>query len=620
MNCIPGKFFSSRGSCKLPSGRDEAGFRSNGTRTLASAAVLLCTALVALFTASSTQAFTLFNFPTAQDVFSFDLVPQWSRGSSQFMNDITAMPRVMSVKIDDGFLPDLSPQEQADAHVAVWNAFDSWSLSSSSMISFQESAWPPVRNMGGGPLGDWEGPSLEDWQSGEFPGTIPGWGAQIEVFSVPEGEQFIVEGRLFEMTPGLLGFNVISRSGVFFESIDIYLNEDQDWSTDGSATWDVETVILHELGHALGFDHPNETIDGGCAGAINASAVYRCSQHPLGLARGGNTGCNDSPNIDPFLWTPGAPSSPSDVMYGAYTGIKRTLTNDEIGAMAFTYRPFPGDLTGQFNCTLLDVSTALQFSNGSIPLDPRQFAAADFMNHNGFIDAIELSYMLDWASDPNNYDQGDIPQFDPPKGPTTSMTVTALAAPYDVGKGGALAVSLDIENPSAVPILSWTVNIRYNELAFLNADCIDGDFPPSGFKIMSELEPGLLQIGKISATASSLTTGHLGDLTFDIDIPAAVTMGAGAFTIEFIEIVVNDGMIRVYGALPQDTLFMADAPVIASDLDVNLNGVVDLDDLYQWHLTPIDVDQSGLTNDGDRERLSDCLRSGEQDDLLTEQD
>jgi len=307
------------------------------------------------------------------------------------------------------------------------------------------------------------------------------------------------------------------------------------------------------------------------------------------------------------------------VMYGAYTGIKRTLTDDEIGAMAFTYHPFPGDLTGQFNCTLLDVSIALQFSNGAITLDPRQFAAADFMNHNGIIDAIELSYMLDWASDPNNYDQGDIPQFDPPKGPSTSMTVTALAAPFDVGKGGSLAVSLNLENPSAIPILSWTVNIRYDESAFLNADCIDGEFPPSGFKIMSELEPGLLQIGKISASPSSLTTGHLGDLTFDIDIPAAVTMGAGAFVIEFIEVVVNDGMIRVYGSLPQDTVFLADAQVIASDLDVDLNGVVNLDDLYQWHLTPIDVDQSGLTNDGDRERLSDCLRSGEQDDLLTEQ-
>lgn len=538
------------------------------------------------------------------------------------MTNISTMPRVMSVKIDDNFLPDLTPAQRAAAVTAVWNAFDSWSLATSSMISFQESAWPAVRNMGNGPLGDWEGPSFADWQTGNYPGFIPGWGAQIEIFSMPEGEQFVMQGRPFQMTSGLLGFNVTARSGVFFDSIDIYLNEDQNWTTSGTGGWDVETVVLHELGHALGLDHPNETIDGGCAAAVKAPTVYRCThEQQIATPRGANMGCHNSPNLDPYLWTPGDPSSPTDVMEGAYNGVKRQLTNDEIGGMAFIYRPFPGDVTGQFNCTLLDVVTAVEYTNGNTTLDPRAFAAADFMNRNGFIDAIELSYMLDWANRPNNYDQGAVPPMNPPKSLlATSMTVSATAAPFDVGKGGQLHVELAVENPNAVPILSWTLDIRYNDAAFLNADCIDGDFPPSGFKIMSELEPGLVQVGKISATASTLTSGDLGTLTFDIDLPASVAMGSGAFEIEFIQVVVNDGVIRAYGMGPGENVFLNDAPIIASDLDVNLDSVVDLNDLYQWHLTPNDVDQSGAINDNDRERLSDCIRSDEQADLLTEQD
>lgn|GEM_PF-6794600 len=574
-----------------------------------------------LMTSTASRAFTLYNFPPAQDVFGFGLIPRWSRGSPQFMTDITEMPRVMSVKVDDQFLTTLSGPNQANAVTAVWNAFDSWSAATSGMISFQESAWPAVRNIGAGPLADWEGPSLADWQTGNYPGSVPGWGAQIDIFSIPEGETFITEGRSFVMTPGLLGFNVISRSGVIIESVDIYLNENQNWTTDGNGGWDVETVILHELGHALGLDHPNETIDGGCAGAVSAVGVYRCNDRVRRVntqSRGANNGCYDSPNIDPYFWTPGDPSSTSDVMYGAYTGVKRQLTDDEIGGMAFIYRPFAGDLTGQFNCTLLDVATAVQFTNGMISLDPRQFAAADFMNHNGVIDAIELSYMLQWANDPNNYDTNGPPQFDQPQSPTTSMSVPAVATPFDVGKGGVVSVSLDLDNPDAVPIVAWTINIRYDDSAFLNFLYLDGDFPPSGFKIMSVLEPGLIQVGKVSGGPTTLTSGHLGDLTFDIDLPAAVAMNSGAFVIEFIEIVVDDGAVRVYGSMPSDTLVTSDAQVIASDLDVNLDSIVNLDDLYQWHLTPIDVNQSGAINDADRIRLSNCIRGGEQVDMLTE--
>lgn len=36
---------------------------------------------------------------------------------------------------------------------------------------------------------------------------------------------------------------------------DTYFNDGSNWTTDGSGGFDIETVMTHELGHALGFDH-----------------------------------------------------------------------------------------------------------------------------------------------------------------------------------------------------------------------------------------------------------------------------------------------------------------------------------------------------------------------------
>jgi hypothetical protein len=187
----------------------------------------------------------------------------------------------------------------------------------------------------------------------------------------------------------------------------------------------------------------------------------------------------------------------------------------------------------------------------------------------------------------------------------------------DVGKGGEVVIHLAIDNPQAVPVQSWDIVLAFDPAVFSSPACVDGDFPPAGLKSAAIIGPGMLQISKIAFTPTAATSGVLADVTFSIDLPAAVSAGMSVFSIEPTEIVVNDGMIRLYGEGPSEDLLTQDANVFASDLDVSGDGAIDLNDVYAWQAVPSDVNQDAVIDDADRLTLLGCLRSGEAADVLT---
>jgi len=87
-------------------------------------------------------------------------------------------------------------------------------------------------------------------------------------------------------------------------------------------------VLTHELGHALGLDHTDQ------ARAKGAENYY------------------------PWTNLPGKPASPFDVMNSTYwpDGINRTLTDDEMGGLAFIYGLKRGDATLDGSVDVLDLS------------------------------------------------------------------------------------------------------------------------------------------------------------------------------------------------------------------------------------------------------------------------
>jgi len=218
------------------------------------------------------------------------------------------------------------------ADSVVRDALTKWTYTSRGRFTFTESPWPAVRNEGPAPPDQWEGPGLLDWLSGNFPGTSPGWGANIEVFSVPAGFTMTSQSLSFTMNANVLGFTVVNRIGSRnIMSVDIYLNESFTWfdamtSPGGPAdgvnqnnqiiAYDVRAVVLHEIGHALGLDHPNQAV-----------------------AKG-------SWNISPILFQQGDPWSPLDLMHSVYNGPRNVATLDEVGGLAIVYGwPSPVDTT-----------------------------------------------------------------------------------------------------------------------------------------------------------------------------------------------------------------------------------------------------------------------------------
>lgn len=529
-------------------------------------------------------AFTLFDFPTLTAVQSYQ-VARWQRQPSR-------TPFTLTFKVDPSFLANQGSLGGSAREAAI-SAMNSWSSSTAGFFRFvEETRWnAAVPNAN--PLPPrWEGPSGAEWLANQAffqsQGIVPGWGANVEIFSRPTGFTITSQSLVRTMSAGNAAFAVVNTTaGVTrIVSVDIYLNESLQWSTNGGPGFDVETVVLHELGHALGLDHPDEAAAEG------------------------------SPNLNPYTFLPGRAPSTADVMFNAYTGVKRVLTEDEKGGMAFLYPSGVGDLNGDAQVTLVDIARAASFLEGADTPSAYELNQLDFLDNNQRFDPVELAYMLQWATGAQPYS---------PTGPTlrskgfiapATVTVHLESSRPDLGKGGPVTIAARIENPSTVPVVGWGARLLYDPSVLSNPRCVAADFPAGSLKIADLNNDGAIEISNVGAVPDTGASGTIFAIEFDVNLPAAVAVQELDFTLDQASIVVNiNSNIRNFGE-PGEEIELRFVTVSVSDLDASRDGVVDLLDLYAWHDSPIDVDRDSVINDADRRRLVECLRDGEPADLL----
>jgi len=257
-----------------------------------------CTLICVLAFAGRAEAYALLDFPSDGSV-------QAGSFKNWVLDSTTPRSLSLSFSIQSDFLAGVD-----GACEAVHSAIRSWD-DVSPIIHFVEADYAPIVN------------SDENWAAGSYyfegPGPAEGGvgiGANVDIFSRPGDFEFTYRGQSYGFGGTSLAYTVpIAFSGNIV-SVDVYFNSDYEWSATGGHV-DVETVALHEIGHALGLDHPDQ-----------AEA-------------------NGAENYYPWSNKPGKEWSYADVMHSTYwpDGINRTLGRDEAGGLAFVYDLTQGDAT-----------------------------------------------------------------------------------------------------------------------------------------------------------------------------------------------------------------------------------------------------------------------------------
>jgi len=274
----------------------------------------------------------------------------------------------LSYAVESDFLETVPGATQA-----VQSILTSWTKATGN-VTFSAAGYEPVENssanwMAGGYL--WEGPGADT-------GSV-GIGANVDIMARPTGFSVSFFNRTYTFGPTTLAFALPIAMGDTIVSADIYLNSDFDWSTVG-ADFDVETVVLHEMGHVLGLDHPDQAI------------------------------ANGAVNYDPFTQLPGASWSTTDVMHSGYypDGLNRTLGNDEIGGIAFLYPGLTGDanLDGKFTFSDVQLAIDMYFGYAASP-NPAALQNIDLNNNSNLnfsdVDGLITRYFYPTQPAPEGY-------------------------------------------------------------------------------------------------------------------------------------------------------------------------------------------------------------------------